>query len=120
MVTTTPYPVPYAAMHYADELQRCKRYYEEQGGTANGDIFYRDHMSTADTFRTPRPMVQKQAIPTVTKVGTWYIAGTATGQPTVAYPGVDSYCFAQAVTGDGIFQCNTTGSSTYITLDAGY
>ena len=107
----------YRPLHPADDLARCQRYFEVQGGVTNSDIDYQGYTSAAQELRFARSCVPKAVVPTITRVGTWSLTNVA-GQPTVDVPGTNSYRLRFTSSGAGLAEVNTVDTTTYISIEA--
>jgi len=110
----------YAPLHPADDLARCQRYYEVQGG-GSGATFVHQVWSGAGGLNiqwTHLFATQKAITPTLTKVGTW--SGTnLSGQPTAGDAHVSSYTFAfVSAAAVGACQVYSPNATCFITAEA--
>jgi hypothetical protein len=107
----------YVPMHPADDLARCKRYYDQYGGSFSADI-YVAATPTAGTQGMGITLPTRQqmpVMPTVTKVGTWAV--TNSSQPAVT-PGLSTFVVTGTSIAAGIMVFNTLNATTYVTLEA--
>lgn len=109
--------VDYVALHPADELVRCQRYYEVHGGASSGYptiAFYAgaggQYMDVGVAFA-----VTKGGTPTVTKNGTWTVSNAA--QPTATAPNVNGYRFEVAALAAGQASASPADPTTTITAE---
>lgn len=117
MLVVGDQPAPYAPLHPADEWERCQRYYEVQGGVANGFPRLGGYEAGAATnHQSVGFATRKAVVPVVTKTGTWATGNC--GQPGVASPGIMGYDIYTAVTGAGRFQASPGGADSAIIAEA--
>lgn len=84
-------PLAYKPLHPAEDLARCLRYYEVQGGVANALATTAPSSGAASNISRGYGFAARKAVvPTVTKNGTWTVLNT-TGQPATQAPNVDGY-----------------------------
>lgn len=108
---------PYESTSYGSQLLLCQRYYEKIGGDVTGDIWVPAGASSGQSMTTTIRMVQKRALPVVTKVGTWTVSGA--GQPVIASTaGLSSFGItaSSSVTGGTPYATSTT--SAFVTASA--
>lgn len=103
--------------HATVELALCQRYYTKLGGDASGDIYVAGYITSSGILIFPMTLpTAMRAIPTATVFGTWSIANVS--QPTVIGAGKTTFSFYVAGTSIGPGQCQSTGSTTYLTFNA--
>lgn len=109
-------PGDYASLHPADDVARCRRYYEKLGGA--NQAFWSQGYANAGSFAVGgfhTFCMTKGGTPSNTKVGTW--TKTNCGEPVVdtAMPeGFRLYALSSA-TGPTSYQC--ADATTYITSE---
>jgi hypothetical protein len=101
---------------YGTELALCQRYYQNIGRSAGNEVVIGGYgVSGTYIYYTYSFPVQMRAVPTMTKVGTWYTSNT--GQPTISGVGNQSVAFSALGTGTGN-QVTASDVSTYYTASA--
>lgn len=75
----------FVPLHPQEDLARCQRYYEVLGFPGAGDLIVSGTASAVSQYARANATFRqvKGGTPTVTKVGTWGVANTATTQPTI-------------------------------------
>ena len=101
---------PFERRQYGQELALCQRYYQNVGRTNGNEIVIGGYgVSGTYIYYTYTFPVFMRAIPTMTKVGTWYT--DKTGEPTISGAGNQSVAFSILGTATG--NQATASSTTY-------
>jgi len=101
---------------YGTELALCQRYYQNIGRSAGNEVVIGGYgVNGTYIYYTYSFPVQMRAVPTMTKVGTWYTSNT--GQPTISGVGNQSVAFSALGTATGN-QVTASDVSTYYTASA--
>lgn len=112
-------PSPYIPLGAAEEYQRCLRYYEILGESANGALIIQGYLAASGAIYLTVPYkVRKPFVPTVTKNGTWSTANCTSTNPVVDTIGVDSVRLAINTTAAGQANAQNNGSGCTITVSA--
>jgi hypothetical protein len=107
----------YAKSHPADEIARCQRYYEVQGGIADGSVAYYGNAPGVNVQGFGKSFaVRKAVIPTMTKGGTWNV--TNCGQPQTTGPSVDGYFLSAGALAAGNMVFSPNSADDTITAEA--
>jgi len=108
----------YAPLHPADDLARCQRYYEIQGGASGASFVHNAYAAGGQVIQfTHTFMEQKAVTPTMTKNGTWTLTGVS-AQPTVGDPTPNSYTFAFTPTATGMGQVYASNATCFISAES--
>jgi hypothetical protein len=108
----------YAPLHPADDLARCLRYYEFHGGATNTFPFVA-FSANAASHNIAWPMVfavPKAVTPTVTKIGTWTVAGC--GQPTADQANIRGYRLNVITTAAGAGNTQPSNATDGVTIES--
>ena len=108
-------PPPPELRPIAGELAFCQRYYQKVGGSAYEDITAYGYGVTNDYYTTVIGIPAMRTVPTATIVGSWGSVNTSSIVPSPGQTTLTLYAQI-ASTGQAVFY--TTGTSTYVTLDA--
>jgi len=108
-------PAPFVARQITEEESLCHRYFIKMAGRST-EMGIKGYITGGGSIGWQLNFpVTMRAVPTATKYGTWTANNV---QQPAFYPGINTcrcQCVGAAV---GPGQCNTTGSTTYVTFDA--
>lgn len=108
-------PANYVPMHPADEIARCKRYYEIVGGNNSSPIFAGYNSAGASSY-IYLGFIHKGAVPTATVNGTWTTVN-CTG-PTLQWNNVDGVNVVIINTAVGYAYVYTTTATAFFSFEA--
>ena len=109
---------PFEHESYGDTLAKCKRYYQQYGGT-DGWLFGGYVPTAGDDYGDPLVFpVQMRAAPSSATSGTWQVSNTTTTVPKITRITDNNVCVFASTSSAGAWYMNADSSDDLIKFDA--